>query len=84
MLQCTQRAGSICFFTISVYNKNEIGTPFGETYLSFFVGTILQQSLTLGRQGAAYSLLTALFRFASARIIHDFSAKVIETCAKRS
>ena len=21
MLQCTQRAGSICFFTISVYNK---------------------------------------------------------------
>ena len=46
--------------------------------------SILQQPLYVGASGGAYSLLTALFRFASARIIHDFSAKVIETCAKRS
>ena len=46
--------------------------PFGETYLIFLLGLFCNSPFTLGRQGAAYSLLPALFRFASARIIHDF------------
>ena len=72
------------FYNLSLQQKMREAPPFGETYLIFFVGTILQQSLYVGASGDAYSLLAALFRFASARIIHDFSAKVIETCAKRS
>ena len=52
MLQCTQRAGSLWFFhNLSLQQKMMIGTPFGETYLIFFVGTILQQSLYVGALG---------------------------------
>lgn len=49
------------FYNLSLQQKMRWAPPFGETYLIFFVGTILQQSLYVGALGGRLQSLDCSF-----------------------